>query len=148
MASGKSLKKEDTNSRVQSSYDEYMHAPTKSQYSTTRPRQMCTENGSHIRSLLLPQLIATLNSYACSLPPLANVNWSTFPECFCQPCKSTTGEMAPKEGSNLAVPLVGPVIICYKKVLKINFTDGCKSIKLPVDHSIPVQLKSPLSSYM
>ena len=23
-----------------------------------------------------------INSYACSLPPLAKVNWSAFPECF------------------------------------------------------------------
>ena len=27
-----------------------VHAPTKGQYSTTRPRQMCTDSGSHIRS--------------------------------------------------------------------------------------------------
>ena len=32
--------------------------------------------------ILLPQLIPTLNSYACSLPPLAKVDWSAFPECF------------------------------------------------------------------
>ena len=53
-----------------------------------------------LKFILLPQLVATLNSYACSLPPLANVDWSTFPECFCQPCKSTTGEIVQKEGSN------------------------------------------------
>ena len=35
-----------------------------------------------LKFILLPQLIATLNYYACSLPLLANVNWSTFPECF------------------------------------------------------------------
>ena len=52
-----------------------------------------------LKFILLPQLIATLNNYAGSLPPLANVDWSAFPECFCRPCKSTTGEMAPKEGS-------------------------------------------------
>ena len=34
---------------------------------------------------LLPQLIATLNNYACSPPRLANVNWSAFPEGFCWP---------------------------------------------------------------
>ena len=50
--------------------------------------------------ILLLQLKATLNNYACSLPPLANVDSSAFPEC--RPCKSTTGEMAPKEGSRLA----------------------------------------------
>ena len=32
--------------------------------------------------ILLPQLVATLNIYACSLPPLAKVDWSAFPECF------------------------------------------------------------------
>ena len=35
-----------------------------------------------LKFILLPQLIATLNNYACSLPPLANVDWSAFPECF------------------------------------------------------------------
>ena len=35
-----------------------------------------------LKFILLAQLIATLNNYAYSLPPLANVNWSAFPECF------------------------------------------------------------------
>ena len=35
-----------------------------------------------LKFILLPQLIATLNNYACLLPSLANVNWSPFPECF------------------------------------------------------------------
>ena len=35
-----------------------------------------------LKFILLPQLIATLNKYACSLPPLANVDWSAFSECF------------------------------------------------------------------
>ena len=26
--------------------------------------------------------IATLNTYACSLPAMANVNWHAFPQCF------------------------------------------------------------------
>ena len=56
-----------------------------------------------LKFILLPQLIATLNNYACLLPPLANVNWSAFPECFFWPCKSMTGEMAPMEGFSLAV---------------------------------------------
>ena len=30
----------------------------------------------------LSQLIATLNNYACSLPPMANVDWFTSAECF------------------------------------------------------------------
>ena len=33
-----------------------------------------------LKFILLPQLIATLNNYACSLHPLANVDWSAFPE--------------------------------------------------------------------
>ena len=56
-----------------------------------------------LKLILLAQLIATLNDYACSLPPLAKVIWSAFPEGFCRPCKSTTGEMASMEGSSLAV---------------------------------------------
>ena len=32
--------------------------------------------------LVQPIYVATLNNYAWSLPPLANVNWSSLPECF------------------------------------------------------------------
>ena len=35
-----------------------------------------------LKFLLFPQLIATLNNYAYLLPPLANVDWFDFPECF------------------------------------------------------------------
>ena len=35
-----------------------------------------------LKFILLPQLIATLNNFECSLPPLTNVDWSAFPECF------------------------------------------------------------------
>ena len=35
-----------------------------------------------LKFILLPQFIATPNNYTCSLPPLANVNWSAFLECF------------------------------------------------------------------
>ena len=35
-----------------------------------------------LKFIVLPQLVAILNNYACSLPPLANVNWSAFPQCF------------------------------------------------------------------
>ena len=41
------------------------------------------------------------NNYACSPPPLANVDWSASLNGFCRPYKSTTGEMVPKEGSRL-----------------------------------------------
>ena len=37
-----------------------------------------------LKFILLPELIATLNEYAWLLPPLANVNWFVFPECFWQ----------------------------------------------------------------
>ena len=33
-----------------------------------------------LKFILLPQLIATLNNYACSLPPLANPDWSACAE--------------------------------------------------------------------
>ena len=48
-----------------------------------------------LKFILLPHLIARLNKYACSLPPLGNVDWSAFPECFCRSCKFMTGEMVP-----------------------------------------------------
>ena len=51
-----------------------------------------------LKLILLPQLIATLNNYVSSLPPLANVNWSALPKYLCWPCKSTTAEMGPKGG--------------------------------------------------
>ena len=35
-----------------------------------------------LKFILFCQLIATLNNYAYSLPPLASVDWSTFPECL------------------------------------------------------------------
>ena len=35
-----------------------------------------------LKFILLPQLILTLNNYACLLSPLANVDWSAVPECF------------------------------------------------------------------
>ena len=35
-----------------------------------------------LKLILLPKLIATLNNYACSILPLANVSLSAFPECF------------------------------------------------------------------
>ena len=63
-------------------------------------RHVCTQTEIHF---IAPDYIATLNNYTCSLPPLAKVDWSAFPECFFRPCISMTGEMVPKEGSNLAV---------------------------------------------
>ena len=52
VAKAKTKKQDDTNSRVQSSYDMNIQLPTKGHYSTTRPRQTCTDSGSHIRSTL------------------------------------------------------------------------------------------------
>ena len=37
---------------------------------------------SHVCTQGKIQLIATLNYYACSVPPLASVNWFAFPEWF------------------------------------------------------------------
>ena len=34
-----------------------------------------------LKFILLPQFKATLINYACSLPLMANVNWSAFSEC-------------------------------------------------------------------
>ena len=31
---------------------------------------------------IAPAYSYTINNYACALPPLANVEWSAFPECF------------------------------------------------------------------
>ena len=54
--------------------------------------------------ILLPQLITTLNNYACSLPPLANVNWCAFSKKhFADHVKSTTGEMVLNDGYNFVV---------------------------------------------
>ena len=60
------------------------------------------ESHTNWNSFYCPNLCRyTKNNYACSL---ANVDWSAFPECFLPITrKSTTGEMAPKEGSNLVV---------------------------------------------
>ena len=64
-----------------------------------------------LKFILLPQLKATQNNYACSLLPLAYVDWSAFQSAFCKPCISTIGEMAPKEGSNMAVrPDMAPTV--------------------------------------
>ena len=64
-----------------------------------------------LKFILLPQLIAALNNYACSLPPLVNVDWLLSMNAFCRPCKSMTGEMVQKEGSKLAVgPDMAPTV--------------------------------------
>ena len=64
--------------------------------------------------ILLPQLIATLNNYTCSLPPLAIMSTGLLLQsAFFRPCKfMMTGEMAPMEGPkcDLAVEW-GPDII-------------------------------------
>ena len=46
-----------------------------------------------LKICLLPQLIVTMHVHC--------LHW-LMSSAFCQPCKSTTGEMAPKEASNLA----------------------------------------------
>ena len=82
------------------------------------------------RYTVLPQLIATLNNYAYSLPSLANVDWSAFQSAFCWPCKSMNGEMVPMEGSRCGsgdliwLPL--SVHICLGLVLEYwSFVGTC-----------------------
>ena len=53
-----------------------------------------------LKFILLPQFIATM--YVHCLHWLMSTGL-LFQRAFCQPCKSTTGEMAPREGSSLAV---------------------------------------------
>ena len=61
---------------------------------------VCIQTEIHFIELIC---IATLNNYVCLLSPLTNVNWSAFSECLYRPFKSTTGEMAPMDGLNLAI---------------------------------------------
>ena len=56
-----------------------------------------------LKFILLPQLIATLNDYACSLLHWLMSTGLLLQSAFLQPCKPTTGEMVSMEGSNLAV---------------------------------------------
>ena len=70
-------------------------------YVTGSAKTSCV--GHELKFILLPQLIVTLNNYACSLPPLVNVNWSAFQSAFYQPRKFTTGEMMPMLGTKSAV---------------------------------------------
>ena len=53
-----------------------------------------------LKFILLPQLIVTMHVHC-----LHWLKWTVllFLNAFCRPCKSTTGEMASKEGSKLAV---------------------------------------------
>ena len=44
--------------------------------SSAKTSQVCTLN------FIAPTYKTMLNKYACLLPPLANVNWSAFSECF------------------------------------------------------------------
>ena len=70
-----------------------------------------------LKFILLPQLMATLNNYACSLPPLVNVDWSAFPKCFVNPRLVKwrqrmapswlwRPDMAPTVGAHLSIGLV------------------------------------------
>ena len=56
-----------------------------------------------LKFILSPQLIVSLNNYACSLPPLANVNWSVFQSAFYWPCIYMTGELVPMTSSKSAL---------------------------------------------
>ena len=83
-----------------------------------------------LKFILLPQLIATLNNYACLLPPLVMSTGLLYHSAFHWPCKSMTGEMAPKGSSNLAVGdliwLPPSVYICLGFVVEYwSFVDAC-----------------------
>ena len=51
------------------------------------------------------------------LSSLTNVNWSTFPECFCQPCKFMTGKTGLAEAlHNWSGPKLDPEYYSIKFV--------------------------------
>ena len=56
-----------------------------------------------LKFIVLPQLIATLNNYACHCLYWLMLTGLLYQNAFCRSCKSATGEMAPKEGSKLVV---------------------------------------------
>ena len=56
---------------------------------------------------------------------------------FCQPCKSTTGEMVPKEGSNLAVgPDMTPCVCTRLSEKNLAKTSHCLLVRLVVQKLI------------
>ena len=75
------------------------------------------------------------NSYACSVPPLANVKWSCFSRVLFayHVAKSMTGEMAPMEGSNFSV---GP----YIHWLNINEFHKKSSKTIKISHYLLTRL--------
>ena len=59
----------------------YIHTPMYSySYYMWLSEQKPNMFAHKLKFILLPQLIATLNNYACSLPPLAKFDWSAFPK--------------------------------------------------------------------
>ena len=59
---------------------------------STETTHACTQTEIHF--------IAPAYSYT---KQLCMVNWSAFPDCFCQPSKFMTDGIVPMEGSNMAV---------------------------------------------
>ena len=83
-----------------------------------------------LKFILLPQLIATLNNYACLLLPLANDKWSASLEWFFQLCKSIAGEMVSngglKFGSGDLISLWQSAHICLSLVVEYwPFVGAC-----------------------
>ena len=79
-----------------------------------------------LKFILLPQLIATLNNYACTLPPLANVNCSAFPSAFADHVNSQLVKWCQwraliwQQG-----PYTGPIISTH---LSLNLVEEYRSI--------------------
>ena len=78
------------------------------------------------------QLIATLNNYACSLPLLAHVNWSAFPECILLTMKINDWWIVPIVDFKLAVEtwyILSPLLVNVCLSLVIDYwpiVDTCR----------------------
>ena len=88
---------------------------------------------------LLPQLIATLNNYACLLPPLANFNWYASPECFIMTMQihgwwnGTNGRLQFSSGNLILLPLSLSLVVEY---LPFVGACGCHSHSKPYQYVI------------
>ena len=103
-----------------------------------------------LKFILLPQLIATLNNYACSPPPLANVNWSASPECFSShvnpwlvkwhqwraPIWQWAHDITPTVSTCLSWN-IGPLWVHVDVIATINFTIVSSSFLFSLCHHPP-----------
>ena len=78
-----------------------------------------------LKFITLPKLIAALNNYACSLSPLANVDWSAYPQYNPQlvkwhqwraPVWKWGPDMAPTVSALLSRPCSGILALCRYSV--------------------------------